>query len=272
VRTQTTAESGDTNNSGKWGHKQQRKIKYLNTMIEFETFTITNEFRGFSGRDNIKFQYIHAADYSARIDPAATNIIDIYMLTKTYDVAYRRWLTGELMTRPLPLSSDALYTNFSTDINKVKSISDEIIYHPAKYKPLFGSNAAAPLQATFKVVKNSNVVISDNDIKSSVITAINEFFALENWDFGDTFYFGELSAYVIQKLSPNLVNIVIVPKQQNLAFGSLFEIKSNADEILISSATVDDVDIISEITAARINAGGTVLTSIPLQNNNIESE
>jgi hypothetical protein len=236
------------------------------------TFTITNEYRGFSGRDDIKFQYIHAADYSARIDPAATNIIDIFMLTKTYDVAYRRWLSGEVMTRPLPLSSDALYTNFSTDINKVKAISDEIVYHPAKYKPLFGSNSAAPLQATFKVVKNSGVVISDNDIKSSVITAINEFFALENWDFGDTFYFGELSAYVIQKLSPNLVNIVIVPKQQNLAFGSLFEVKSNADEILISSATVDDVDIISEITAARINAGGTVLTSIPLQNNNIESE
>ena len=194
------------------------------------------------------------------------------MLTKTYDIAYRRWLNGELTTKPLPLSSDALYTNFSADINKVKAISDEIVYHPAKYKPLFGSNAAAPLQATFKVVKNSNVVISNNDIKSSVITAINEFFALENWEFGDTFYFGELASYVIQRLSPNLVNIVIVPKQQNLAFGSLFEIKSNADEILISSATVDDVDIISEITAARINAGGTVLTSIPLQNNNIESE
>jgi hypothetical protein len=141
-----------------------------------------------------------------------------------------------------------------------------------KYKNLFGSKADISLQATFKVVKNSSLIISDNDIKTGVVTAVKEFFSIDNWDFGDTFYFGELSAYVIQKLSPTLANIVIVPKQQNLAFGSLFEIKSNADEILISSATVDDIDIISEITAARINAGGTVLTSIPLQNNIIESE
>jgi hypothetical protein len=193
------------------------------------------------------------------------------MLTKTYEISFRRWLSGETPTPPLPPSSDALYTNFSTDLNKVKAISDEIVYHPAKYKPLFGNNAAASLQATFKVVKNSGVVISDNDIKSSVVTAINEFFAIENWEFGDTFYFGELSAYVIQQLSPNIVNLVIVPKQLNLAFGSLFEISSNSDELLISSATVNDIEIISEITAARINANGTVLTSIPLNNNDITS-
>jgi hypothetical protein len=180
-------------------------------------------------------------------------------------------LSGEVLTKPLPPSSDILYTEFSGAINKVKSISDEIIYHPAKYKSLFGKNSASSLQGTFKIVKNSNVVVSDNDIKSSVIMAINEFFAIENWEFGDTFYFGELSAYVMQQLSPNIVNMVIVPKQQNLAFGSLFEISSNADELLVSSATVDDIEIISEITAARINASGNVLTSVPLNNNDITS-
>jgi hypothetical protein len=235
------------------------------------TFIITNEYKGFYGRDNLTFQYVHAADNSSRIDPAATNIVDIFMLTRTYDTNFRRWIAGEISAKPLPPSSDALYTSFSTELNKVKTISDEIIYHPAKYKPLFGSHAASNLQATFKVVKNSNVVVSDNDIKASVVSAINKFFALENWEFGDTFYFGELAAYVIQELSPNLVNIVIVPKQPNLAFGSLFEITSNPDELLVNSATVDDVEIISEITAARINASGTVLTSIPLNNNDITS-
>jgi hypothetical protein len=236
------------------------------------SFAITNEYKGFYGRDTLKFQYVHAADNSSRLDPAATNIMDVYMLTKTYDINYRRWLSGELTAKPLPPSSDALYTNFSTDINKVKAISDEIVYHPAKYKPLFGSQAAPSLQGTFKIVKNSNVVVSDNDIKSSVITSINEFFAIENWEFGDTFYFGELSAYIIKQLSPNVVNMVIVPKQQNLAFGSLFEITSNADELLVSSATVADIDIISEITAARINSSGTVLSSVPTNNNDITSE
>ena len=235
------------------------------------TFTITNEYRGYFGRGNIKFQYVHSADSNARLDPAATNIVDIFMLTKTYDVNFRRWLSGEVKTKPLPLSSDALYTSFGEDLDKVKAISDEIIYHPAKYKPLFGSLAPISLQATFKVVKASGIVVSDNDIKAGVITAINEFFAIENWDFGDTFYFGELAAYVIKKLTPNLVNLVIVPKQESLAFGSLFEVNSNADEILISCATVDDIEIISEITAARINSTGTVLTSVPVQNNDITS-
>jgi hypothetical protein len=244
----------------------------VKTFIRSTTsFSITNEYRGYYGRSNIKFQYVHAADNNSRLDPAATNIIDIYMLTKTYDIQYRRWLYGELSSRPLPPSSDSLYTSFSTDLNKVKSISDEIIYHPAKYKPLFGMQAASSLQGTFKIVKNSNVVVSDNDIKSSVIMAINEFFAIENWEFGDTFYFGELSAYIMQQLTPNIVNMVIVPKQQNLAFGSLFEITSNADELLVSSATVNDIEIISEITAARINAAGNVLTSVPLNNNDITS-
>jgi hypothetical protein len=235
------------------------------------TFTITNEYRGYFGRSNIKFQYTHSADSNARLDPAATNIIDVYMLTRNYDRNFRRWIVGELPTRPLPMSSDLMYTSFGESLEKIKSISDEIIYHPVKYKPIFGSFAHPSLQATFKVVKTTGVVVSDNDIKSGVITAINEFFAIENWEFGDTFYFGELSAYIIQKLTPNLVNVVIVPKQQNLAFGSLFEIMSNSDELLVSCATVDDIEIISEVTAARINSAGNILTSMPVQNNDISS-
>jgi hypothetical protein len=225
------------------------------------TFLVTNEYRGFFGRSGIKFQYIHAADSSARLDPSATNIMDVYVLTKSYDTDYRLWINGELTEKPLPPSSDALYTNFGSSLDKVKSVSDEVIYHPVKYKEIFGSSAPASLQATFKVVKSANISISDSDIKSSIITAVNEFFAIENWDFGDTFYFTELATYIMNRVSPYLSNLIIVPKQSDLAFGSLYEIKSNADEIFVSSASVSDVEIITEITASRIRASGTVLTS-----------
>ena len=161
----------------------------------------------------------------------------------------------------MPPSSDALYTNFGSSLDKVKSVSDEVVYHPVKYKEIFGSSAPASLQATFKIVKSDNISISDSDIKSSVITAVNEFFAIENWDFGDTFYFTELATYVMNRVSPYLSNIIIVPKQTDLAFGSLYEIKSNADEIFVSSASVSDVEIITEITASRIRATGTVSTT-----------
>jgi hypothetical protein len=234
-------------------------------------YVITTEYKAFVGRDVLKFQYIHAADESARIDPAPLNIIDVYMLTKSYDTQYRLWLNGDITTRPLPPSSDALYINFGQQMNKIKAISDEIIYHPVKYKNLFGSKADISLQAIFKVVKNTSLVVSDNDIKTGVVTAIKEFFAIENWDFGDTFYFGELATYIMSKMSPKIANIVLVPKNQNLAFGSLYEIKSNPDEIFASSVSVDDVEIISEITAARLNVTGVVLTSSAISANGIVS-
>ena len=40
----------------------------------------------------------------------------------------------------------------------------------------------------------------------------------------------------MQQLSPNIVTFVVVPKQESQNFGSLFEIKSESDEIFISQA------------------------------------
>ena len=216
------------------------------------------------GRDNIKFQYVHNADYESRIDPGSSNIIDVFLLARSYDTRYRQWLAGSLVNEPLPPSSDELYNTVSPSLNLIKSISDEVIYHPVKYKALFGSAASQDVQATFKVIKNSSQVISDNDVKAKVLSAINQFFVLENWDFGDTFYFTELSTYVMNQLAPNITNFVIVPKQTNLTFGSLFEIKAGSEELFINAATVDDIEVISGITASSIKAvtATTVVTNV----------
>jgi hypothetical protein len=158
-------------------------------------------------------------------------------------------------------TSDALRTTFGAALSSIKSISDDIIYHPVKYKILFGSKADAKLQAVFKIVKNQNRSINDNDLKVRVITAINSFFDINNWDFGDRFYMGELTTYILNTVSPDLANIVIVPKQSNQSFGSLFEIQSRSDEILISAATVDDIEIVSAITASEIGASTNSIVS-----------
>ena len=71
---------------------------------------------------------------------------------------------------------------------------------------LFGKEANEDLQVIFKIVRNKDLVVNDNELKADVINAINEFFAIENWDFGETFYFQELSAYIINKLTPKLVS------------------------------------------------------------------
>lgn len=224
-------------------------------------FIVSLNYRVYIGRSNIKFQYIHNADYESRIDPGLTNLIDVFILTKDYDKTFREWLDGTRTVEPLAPSSDFLYNLLSTDLNKIKSISDEIIYHPVKYKVLFGDKASSDVQATFKIVKNSEVVISDNDVKSKVLSAINEFFALENWDFGGDFYFTELSAYVMNRLAPNIVNFIIVPKQSSLTFGSLYEIRAEKDQIFINGATVSNIEIISAITASKIRSSGAITVS-----------
>jgi len=212
------------------------------------------------GRANIDFQYKHHAGQETRIDPSVSNIVDVYMLERTYDNLFRIWLQDSGV-KPTPSTSDQMRINYSGTLNPLKSLSDQIIYHPVKYKILFGSNADEQLQATFKVVKNPKTNVTDAVVKTRVIAAINEFFALDNWDFGDTFYFTELAAYIHNELAPDLLTAVIVPNQSGQGFGSLFQINSAADEIFISGATVDDVSIITALGANQLAASGTVVTS-----------
>jgi hypothetical protein len=80
-------------------------------IIERDTFRVldavnlvlnlTSSYRAYVGRSNIRFYYLHAADANSRIDPAVSNIMDMYILTRTYDAAYRRFLQGTTATAPL---------------------------------------------------------------------------------------------------------------------------------------------------------------------------
>ena len=228
--------------------------------LDTNTLSTTTDYLARKGRRSINFQYKHNAGQETRIDPSVSNIVDVYMLERTYDNLYRIWLQDGGV-KPTTSTSDQLRINYSGTLNPLKSLSDQIVYHPVKYKILFGSNAAEELQATFKVVKNPKTNVTDAVIKTRVIAAINEFFALDNWDFGDTFYFTELAAYIHNQLAPDLLTAVIVPNQSGQGFGSLFQIDSAADEIFISGATVGDVSIISALGANQLAASGSVVTS-----------
>jgi hypothetical protein len=245
-------------------------FKDTNSVAKYDPvnrFVPSLDYKVYVGRDKLKFQYTHSADYESRIDPGASNIIDVYVLTKTYDTRYRQFINGATAVQPLPPSSAELYNLIGADLNLIKSISDEIVYHPVQYKPLFGSIATADLQASFKVTKNSNSVISDNDIKSRIITAINQFFTLDNWNFGDTFYFTELSTYIMNQLTPDITNFIIVPRQDGSYFGSLFEIKCPSNQIFINGATVADIEIINGITSSNIKSvTGNALSEVYTQN------
>jgi hypothetical protein len=225
------------------------------------TFDLEPAYSAYAGRNKLKFQYIHNANVDRRIDPSASNIVDVYLLTKTYDTAYRTYLSGGLSSVPTTPTSDNLRTAYGSNLDKIKTISDEVVYHHAGYTVLFGGPAETKFQVRFKVVKNSTRTINDNELKVNIISNINQFFSIENWDFGDTFFFSELATYIVDQNSPNISNIVIVPKQSTQVFGSLYEIQSRPDEIFVSGASVTDIDIVAEINAAQLNAVGTVITS-----------
>ena len=236
--------------------ENERRIKQVNKTTN--TLDLKTNYKAVLGRDNIKFQYKHSASEDRRIDPSSTNIMDLYLLTRSYDTSYRNYLKGS-EAKPEEPSEESLRSEFGTQLSTIKAISDEIIFHPVKYKELFGSSAQSSLQATFKVVKNINKSINDNDLKVRIVNAINSFFAVENWDFGDRFYLGELTTYILNVTSPDVSNLVITPVEANKVFGTLFEIQSAENEIFVSSATVDNIEIVTSITESDIksNFGST---------------
>jgi hypothetical protein len=215
-----------------------------------------------TGRSDLLFQYTHNSPNNRRIDPSPSNIVDLFLLTSQYDTDYRNYvtdITGSI-TKPTKPTTNELRDQFGS-LEQYKSVSDTIIFNSISYRPLFGNKAEEELQATFKVVKNTSTLVSDSEIKERVITAINSYFAIENWDFGDSFFFSELAAYLYNELAPDVLSVVIVPKLATSNFGSLFQIQSQRDEILISAATVNDIEVIDVITANSLQATGNVVNT-----------
>ena len=223
----------------------------VKTVDEFNEFVLDPSYFACQGREGLSFHYQHNSGEEYRIDPSKSNLIDVYMLTSDYDQSFRNWLLTGNGSEPKPPSSQSLENNYSRDLEPIKSISDEIIYQPVRYKVLFGTSAPINLQAKFKLVKNSASTLSNNEIISKALAGINDFFTLEKWDFGQSFYFSELSTYIMNLLTPDVTNFVIVPTANN--FGSLYEVACQSNEIFISGARASDIAVIDSITAQQLN-------------------
>lgn len=203
----------------------------------------------------LRLEWTHVPDTNEIIDPSFSNIIDVFVLTQSYDSLYRSWLSDKRTNNqePLPPTVTDLNQQFK-EVNTKKAMSDTIIYRPVKYKVLFGNKAPSELQAKFRAIKVQNTRITDNELKSLIVKSIENFFSIENWDFGETFYFTELAAQVHKDLSGSLSSFVIVPYGSEGSFGDLFQITPLGDELLIPDVSIDNIDIIDNITAANIRS------------------
>ena len=205
------------------------------------------------GRQGLQFQYRHNSNNTTRIDPATTNIIDLYVVTQSYYTAYQNWIQDSTNTVPIPTRPTISELSQSYPrIQDYKMLSDSAILNSVVFKPLFGPKAAAALRGTIKVIKNSNTNASDSEIRSAVLASMDNYFNINNWNFGDTFYFSELSAYIHNQIGEYVSSCVLVPNDPNLAFGDLYEIKCLPYEIFVNAATANDVIVIAALTPAEL--------------------
>jgi uncharacterized membrane protein YgcG len=139
-----------------------------------------------------------------------------------------------------------------------------VVLNSVVFKPLFGSKAAPELRGIIKVVRAPNSTASISEIKSRVVASINEYFTIDKWDFGDSFFFSELSAYLHEQLGTIISSVVLVPLSPTSSFGDLYEIRSAPNEIFVNSATVADVEVIDALTQSNIRSQTPVSGLYPL--------
>jgi len=207
------------------------------------------------GRSGLAYQWKHYANPSVRIDPSPSNIIDAFVLTNEYWQLVNTWKlsNGQGSFPTAPDTSDM--SEIFSAVTKSKTMSDTIVWRSANFKLLFGEKALPELQAQFVVVKVLGVTISDNQIKQSVIQAIDSFFDVNNWDFGESFNFTQLSTWIHQSNPTTIAQVVIVPISSTNKFGTLFEIRSEPDELFLSTANVNNVLVVANLTASNIRIG-----------------
>ena len=225
-----------------------------------------------SGVGGLHTQYNRIADINNVIDPSTTNIIDTYVLLSSYNSRFRNWALydSRAETRPNAPTISEL-TDMFTSLETKKSISDQVIYRPVKYKILFGDLASGELQAKFNVTKTSNTTLSDTEIKQRVINLIDTYFNIDNWDFGEDFYFTEMAAFIHNNMIGEISQITISSVANASDSTSLFQIGSNSDELFlpivksnnisVTGTTIGNLTTIGENTGGNISATTSVSTS-----------
>jgi hypothetical protein len=203
------------------------------------------------GANQLVFQWKHFAPTNHRIDPAVSNIIDIFVLTNDYNDSMLAWRNAgaDPKSMPKPPSELKLRQTFG-ELNEFKMFSDEMIWRPVKFKTLFGPSADPELRAKLKVVKLDGSTMSDGEIKSQVVESVKNFFNVNMWEFGETFFFSELGAYIHRQLSAAISSVEIVPTSGK--FGQLREIRCLPDELFFAALQVQDVEIITANTPTNL--------------------
>lgn len=195
------------------------------------------------GRENLDFLWQHFTPDGHLIDPSTSNIVDVYVLTRGYYSSMMDYLRGLEPVEPSPPTPLELRNTYRSLIES-KMISDTVVMHPGKVKLLFGRLAPAELRARFRIVRAAGAKLTGDQIRAGALDLINQYFSINNWDFGQDFYATELLAVLQTRMPVEIASVVLVPIFPSNYFGDLFHLRSSPDEILVSCATLDDIEIV----------------------------
>jgi hypothetical protein len=198
------------------------------------------------GKYNLNFLWLHSTPNYHLIDPSPSNVIDTYVVTRGYYMNLNQWLNGLLDIRPSAPTPFELRNDYNYLINN-KMISDTIVLHSAKIKIIIGQYASSELKAVITVVKSATSTMTNNQIKTNIVALVNQFFDINLWEFGETFYFTELGTYIQTKLPLDISSVVLVPVSQANIFGDLFQVYAGEDEIIQPSISVNDIQIVESL-------------------------
>jgi hypothetical protein len=255
---------------------QQTVIVKLQSYVYFELNTITQEFAVISetlsikrryvleststlptvirrvGRTGLNFLWQHFTDSFDLVDPARTNIVDIYVITRQFFSDFSRWVNDPNATAndqpQLPSYAD-LQLAYSRYLGK-GMMSDEIVLRPGRFKVIFGPKARPELRGKIQLVVQASSA-SFQTIKSEVVELIREYFSLNNQNFGQTLFFSDLSRYVTTNSRNQISSMLLVPLFPGFEFGDLYQVRTSPDELLIPDISISDIDIVENIT--RVN-------------------
>lgn len=224
----------------------------LSLMLEYATSGDTSTLTRKEGRYPLNFGWFHYVQQYNLVDPAASNITDMFIMTRGYYQSYQQWVLNKTTVKPSKPSSLSLRTSYASLLNNAM-ISDTVILHSADFKVLFGSKATLELQCKFKIIRPTITSLTDNELKVRVVEIIRNFFDVNDWDFGQTFYFTQLAAVIQTSLPTEIESIVLVPTNNTKTFGDLFQVSARENELFIPDVTTSDIEIVQSFTSENIN-------------------
>ena len=204
-----------------------------------------------SGVEGVNFAWFHRTPRYHLTDPAASNIIDTYIITRGYARNIRLWLNGQLDSKPEAPTPFQLRSDYQ-DLLENKMISDTVILHTGAIKVILGPKADPELQGTIKVIRSADRSLSNTQIKTTIVNVVREFFDITKWEFGETFYFSELAATIHAELPAALDSVVLVPTLNTNQFGDLYQVFTKEDEIIQVDFSVNQVEIVESLDASTL--------------------